>query len=116
MRLSEIQREIDAWIMRFEEGYWPPHVNLARLVEEVGELARELNHEVGPKKKRDDEATSSAADELADVILAAVTLANTMDIDLEHAVRTKLDKMIHRDADRWTKRTSPPDTDPADTM
>ncbi|MEX0935426.1 MAG: nucleotide pyrophosphohydrolase, partial [Gemmatimonadota bacterium] len=44
MELREAQERVDVWISQFEEGYWPPLVNLARLTEEVGELARELNH------------------------------------------------------------------------
>jgi NTP pyrophosphatase (non-canonical NTP hydrolase) len=52
MDLKEAQARVDAWISQFEEGYWPPLHNLARLVEEVGELARELNHRYGSKPKR----------------------------------------------------------------
>ena len=43
MEISDAQRKVDEWISQFEEGYWPPLTNLARLIEEVGELARELN-------------------------------------------------------------------------
>ena len=35
--LTEAQRRVDDWISQFEEGYWPPLANLARLNEEVGE-------------------------------------------------------------------------------
>ena len=44
MELKEAQARVDAWISQFEEGYWPPMSNLARLMEEVGELARLLHH------------------------------------------------------------------------
>ena len=30
----EAQHRVDEWISQFEEGYWPPLANLARLVEE----------------------------------------------------------------------------------
>ena len=56
MELSEAQARVDAWIGQFEEGYWPPLANLARLTEEVGELARLLNHRFGPKTKKPGEA------------------------------------------------------------
>ena len=39
--IADLQQTIDAWIGQFEEGYWPPLANLARLTEEVGELARD---------------------------------------------------------------------------
>ena len=52
MSLSESQRRVDAWISQFEEGYFDPLTNLARLTEEVGELAREINHRFGQKTKK----------------------------------------------------------------
>ncbi len=42
MAFAPIQKEVDAWISQFEEGYFPPLPMLARLTEEVGELAGEL--------------------------------------------------------------------------
>lgn len=36
-------------------GYFSPLANLARLTEEVGELAREINHYHGEKKKKETE-------------------------------------------------------------
>ena len=52
MSLAENQRRVDAWISQFEEGYFHPLTNLARLTEEVGELAREINHRFGQKTKK----------------------------------------------------------------
>jgi len=37
-----MQEEVDNWISQFEEGYWNPLSMMARLAEEVGELAREI--------------------------------------------------------------------------
>ena len=42
MDLREAQAQVHAYISQFKEGYFPPLVNLARLTEEVGELARAL--------------------------------------------------------------------------
>ena len=52
MSLSEAQARVHAWISRFEEGYFHPLTNMARLTEEVGELAREINHRFGEKTKK----------------------------------------------------------------
>ena len=52
MEIREAQRRVDGWIQQFEEGYWGPLTNLARLMEEVGELAREVNHRFGQKRKK----------------------------------------------------------------
>ncbi len=98
-----MQQAIDRWIGQFEEGYWPPLANLARLTEEVGELSREINHAHGPKKKRGEDEVR-IAEELADVVIAAATLANSLGIDLGSAVDASLDKVARRDAGRWKRK------------
>ena len=104
MEIREIQRQVDDYISQFREGYFPPLVNLARLTEEVGELARELNHRFGPKTKKPDEAEGEVALELGDVVFVCVVLANQLGIDLEDAVARTLAKYRVRDAERWERR------------
>ena len=107
MDLKTIQRDVDSYIGQFKEGYFPPLVNLARLTEEVGELARELNHLYGPKKKKPDEGEGDVALELADVLFVLVVLANQMSIDLDDAVRRTMEKYAVRDAERWERKDTP---------
>lgn len=102
MRIREAQEAVDAWIGRLDEGYWPPLSNLARLVEEVGELARELNHRYGHKPKKPDEPEQDLALELGDILFVVIALANEQGIDLEEALGRVLEKYEIRDADRWT--------------
>lgn len=104
MTLEEAQRAVDAWIGRFEEGYWPPLTNLARLVEEVGELARELNHRYGHKTRKPDEPEQDLALEIGDVLFVLVALANEQRIDLTRAFEQVLEKYRVRDSDRWAPR------------
>lgn len=104
MTLEEAQARVDAWISRFEEGYWPPLANLARLTEEVGELARELNHRFGAKPKKEGEPDADLAAELADVLFVLICLANERGIDLDEALERVLAKYEERDAGRWTPR------------
>ncbi len=52
MTLKEKQKKVDDWMSQFTEGYWSPHEIICRLSEETGELAREINHRFGPKKKK----------------------------------------------------------------
>src|SRR5690606_9612559 len=73
--LRDAQRAVDEWIGRFAEGYWPPLSNLARLIEEVGELARELNHRYGHKTKKPDEPEQDLALELADILFVLIERA-----------------------------------------
>ena len=104
MDLRDIQTQVDAYISQFKEGYFPPLVNLARLTEEVGELARELNHRYGPKTKKHDEPEGDIALELGDILFVLVVLANQMEIDLAEAARRTLGKYEVRDADRWERK------------
>jgi NTP pyrophosphatase (non-canonical NTP hydrolase) len=102
MTLAEAQSAVDDWVGQFREGYWPPLSNLARLVEEVGELARELNHRYGHKPKKPDEPAVDLALELGDVLFVLLALANEQRIDLDDAFRRVLEKVRVRDGDRWT--------------
>jgi len=103
MTIRDAQAAVDAWIGQFKEGYWPPLSNLARLVEEVGELARELNHRYGPKRKKPDEPEQDLALELADILFVLIAIANEQKIDLEDAFLRVLEKYRVRDSYRWER-------------
>lgn len=105
MELKEAQARVDAWISQFEEGYWPPLTNLARLIEEVGELAREMNHRFGHKTKKPDEAEQDLALELADILFVLLVIANQQDIDLGEALEQVLEKYKKRDSERWVLKS-----------
>jgi NTP pyrophosphatase (non-canonical NTP hydrolase) len=104
VKISEAQHAVDSYISQFAEGYWPPLTNLARLVEEVGELARELNHRFGHKTKKPGEAEQDLALELADILFVLIAIANEQKIDLETAFQRVLEKYDIRDVDRWTRK------------
>ncbi|MBD2861259.1 MULTISPECIES: nucleotide pyrophosphohydrolase [Paenibacillus] len=104
--LKEIQREVDAYISQFKEGYFSPLAMLARMSEEVGELAREVNHQFGPKPKKPDEADNSIELELGDILFITICFANSLGIDLTKAHDEVLNKFRTRDADRWTKKNT----------
>lgn len=102
MHLSDIQHQIEDWIALFEEGYFPPLSNLARLTEEVGELARALNHEFGAKKGKAGEQLPAISEELGDILFTVAVLANSLQIDLDEVMTSTLEKVIRRDSTRWT--------------
>jgi NTP pyrophosphatase (non-canonical NTP hydrolase) len=104
MELKEAQARVDAWIGQFEEGYWPPLANLARLTEEVGELARLLNHRFGPKTKKPGEPEQDLGEELADVLFVLLVISNQQGIDLGASLESVLEKYRVRDSGRWAPR------------
>jgi NTP pyrophosphatase (non-canonical NTP hydrolase) len=100
--LSEAQRRVHQWISQYEEGYFDPLTNLARLSEEVGELAREINHRFGQKTKKPDEPDGDLAMEMADILFVLICMANREGIDLQAAFERMMEKVEARDRDRWT--------------
>ncbi len=114
MDIREMQAEVDRWIGQFEEGYWHPLSMLARLTEEVGELAREINHRWGQKPKKPGEPDADLALEIADIVFILITLANSQGLDLETAFQQMMEKYRVRDSDRWTPRRPEDEAEPAD--
>lgn len=106
--MNAMQRRVDAWVGQFREGYFDPLTNLARLAEEVGELAREVNHRFGRKTKKADEAEGDLAMEMADILFVLCCMANREGIDLDQAFARMMEKVEHRDRDRWTRITPSP--------
>ena len=104
MSLDEAQRRVDTWIKQFEEGYFHPLTNMARLSEEVGELAREVNHRFGQKTRKASEAEGDLGMEMADILFVLICMANREGIDLQEAFDRMMAKVEARDEHRWTKR------------
>ncbi len=104
MAFHEIQKEVDDWAGQFKTPYWHPFEQLARLTEEVGEIARELNHEFGPKKKKVTEEENELGAEIADALFTLVALANSQKINLDEVWRAMMTKLVTRDATRWEKK------------
>lgn len=107
LTLTEAQRRVDAWVAQFEEGYFDPLTNLARLTEEVGELAREINHRFGRKTKKPEEPDGDLAMEMADILFVLICMANREGIDLQGAFNRMMAKVETRDETRWTKKVPP---------
>ncbi|MCS7385404.1 MAG: nucleotide pyrophosphohydrolase [archaeon GB-1867-005] len=104
LTFGEAQRIVDEWIRELGGGYWPPLSMLAALVEEIGELARELNALEGPKRRKEGEVGVDFELELADIIFAVICIANYYGVNLEDAFWKVITKYTERDVDRWRLR------------
>ncbi len=104
MSLKDIQKQVDDWVQQYKVPYWPVFEQLARLTEEVGELARELNHRYGSKPKKSTEAVKELEDEIGDIIFTLAALANSQGLDLDAAFQRVMDKCYGRDKDRFEKK------------
>lgn len=95
---------VDGWAQQFKIPYWQPLEIMARLTEEVGELAREINHSFGPKKKKATEDKKEIGEEMADIIFTLSCMANSLGIDLDEGFQKAMDKCYGRDKDRFEKK------------
>ncbi|MCP3738750.1 nucleotide pyrophosphohydrolase [Rossellomorea sp. BNER] len=102
--LSEMQEEVDQYIGQFKEGYFSPLAMMARLTEELGELAREVNHYYGEKPKKSTEEEKTIEEELGDMLFVITCLANSLNISLEDAHNRVMHKFNTRDKNRWTRK------------
>lgn len=105
MELSEIQKEVREWISQYG-GYWPPLSMFARLVEETGELGRELNHVYGVKRRKEGEKIKEIGDEIGDVLLTLIMISDSLEIDLEKVFDKTMQKINVRDKDRTKKEAN----------
>ncbi|HHU6749707.1 TPA: nucleotide pyrophosphohydrolase [Staphylococcus pseudintermedius] len=103
--LSDMQKEVDTYISQFKTGYFSPLANLARLTEEVGELAREINHYHGEKKKKASETENTIEAELGDNLFVLLCLANSLDIDMTESFNQTMEKFNKRDKNRFERKT-----------
>ncbi len=102
--MKDVQKQVDDWVTQYKIGYFKPLEILARLTEETGELARELNHRFGPKKKKPEEENAEIGDEIADIIFTLTCLSNSLEIDMDTHFKKTMDKCYGRDKDRWEKK------------
>lgn len=102
--LQSMQTEVDDYIQQFKTGYFSPLGQMARLTEEVGELAREVNHYYGEKQKKADEKPKTVSEELVDVFFVLISMANSLEIDLTEVFEENMAKFNKRDRYRFERK------------
>ena len=102
--MKKYQKAVDKFVQNYEEPYWPPLSQFARLAEEVGEVGRLLNHMYGSKPKKPEEAQQELGAEIADCLFTLICLANSHSIDLDVEMEKVITKSQNRDKDRFDKK------------
>jgi NTP pyrophosphatase (non-canonical NTP hydrolase) len=100
--LAEYQTRIDNWVKE-HGGYWSPLSMLSAIMEELGELAREINHLEGFKPKKSDSEVIGIGQELADILFSLSCMANYYKIDLSIELDQAIRKFSERDKDRFNR-------------
>jgi NTP pyrophosphatase (non-canonical NTP hydrolase) len=98
--LEEIQFAVNKWIQE-NSGYWTPLGMLAAVMEELGELSREILHLTSIKSKKASEPLKSLEMEMGDLLYAIICIANSYDISLDRAIANSMEKYQKRDLDRF---------------
>lgn len=106
MSLKKYQQQIDETLQPYEKPYWHPLSQLARIIEEVGEVSRILNHKYGDKPKKNTEEHEDLGDELADILYSVICLANSQNIELDPHLEKAIAKLETRDKGRFKKKSS----------
>ncbi len=97
MNLSELQETVDRWI-RDNGGYWDRFQILARLSEELGEVASALQRQEGLRPRK---VEVDLAGEVGDLLFTLAAFANANEIDLGESVEKVMTKYQVRDSAAW---------------
>ena len=98
MQLDELQKQVDGWIRNVAGGYWSPFQILARLTEELGEVASALQRQEGLRPRK---STSNVEEEVGDLLFPLAAFANASGIRLEDALSKVMAKYESRDGPAW---------------
>ena len=101
MDLPETQQQVDAWI-RGHGGYWDKFQILARLTEELGEVASAVQRLEGLRPRRGD---VDLAGEVGDLLFTLAAFANINGLSLEDCLKQVFEKYDIRDGQAWKSQS-----------
>jgi len=107
--LADLRRRVAEFVAarEWEQFHTPKNLSAAIGIE-AGELMEHfqwLTGEQAATAMRDGEKRAAVADEMADVLIYALSLANALDVDVSEAVLKKLERNESRfPADEWRGR------------
>lgn len=103
--LEDVQKEVDELLSdpNLSVKYFPPFELVNQMTEELGEIAREVAHLYGHKKKKKGEKTEGLKAEIGDLLFAIICLANSEGVSIQEAYDMKIKKFEDRDQERFRK-------------
>lgn len=98
--MESLQKEVDDFVQEIG-GYWSPFAMFLSVAEEVGEVARQINHIEKVKIKKPTESKKGLEEEMGDTLFSLICIANYYKIDLAESLRFVIEKYRKRDANRY---------------
>ena len=98
---KEVQEIVDNWICE-HGGYWPPLSMVCAIMEELGEVAREINSIEGYKPKKSRINGPNLEEELGDLLFSTICIANHYKIDLGKELKKTINKYTERNSNRFS--------------
>ncbi len=96
MEINELQKQVKELLKKIDskqKGNHDTETTFVHLIEEIGEVSRQLYNE---KIGRDELDKKNIKEELSDVLMLVLQLANNFNIDLEQEVKNKILKLKER--------------------
>jgi NTP pyrophosphatase (non-canonical NTP hydrolase) len=97
MNFETLQEVVDQWI-RGHGRYWDKFEILARLTEDLGEVAATLQHAEGLRSSREN---LDLADEIGDLLFTLAAFANVNGLHLGDCVNGVMEKYQTSDSTEW---------------
>jgi NTP pyrophosphatase (non-canonical NTP hydrolase) len=97
VQLSDLQTTVDQWIRR-NDDYWDQFQILARLTEEVEEIAAVLQRREGLRPRK---VEVDLEGEMGDLLFTLDAFSNVTGIDLGRSIVKIIEKCDARDAQAW---------------
>jgi NTP pyrophosphatase (non-canonical NTP hydrolase) len=97
MNFETLQEVVDQWIQGHGR-YWDKFEILARLTEDLGEVAATLQHAEGLRSSRNN---PSLPDEIGDLLFTLAAFANVNGLRLGDCINGVLEKYQTRDSKEW---------------
>lgn len=94
---TEQQQQVEAWIQA-HGGYWEDWALLARMVEELGEVAGAMQRLKGLRPRHEE---IDLAAEVGDLLFILCAFANAHHIDLDEVLARTMAKYDARDSAAW---------------
>jgi len=97
MNFETLQEVVEQWIQGHQRD-WNRFEVLARLTEDLGEVAATLQHAEGLRSSREQR---ELADEIGDLLFTLAAFANANDLRLGDCVNGVMEKYQTRDSTEW---------------